>query len=323
MVLERTGIRLLGIVVIAALLVPATAVVASDDLTADESRVVELINEERAATGAAPLAVHPVLVDKARKHAARMAELGRIFHSSDLEDGVTGWRRLGENVGRNGSIEGIHRAFMGSSGHRRNILNPDFDAVGVGVVWAAGTPYVVEVFMESSRPYTPPFVDDDGSVHEADIIALYELGITRGCDVARYCPDRSVTRGEFATLLVRALELRGSAPGAFVDVDHSIHADAIGTLAANGITAGCAPRRFCPDDPVSRGEMASFLVRALNLPPAPPAGFDDTATSVHRRAIDSLAAARITRGCSADSFCPHEPVTRGQLASFLVRALER
>ncbi|MFO7292955.1 MAG: S-layer homology domain-containing protein [Actinomycetes bacterium] len=323
MVLERTGIRLLGAIIVAALLVPATAVVASDDLAADEARVVELINAERAAAGVAPLTVHPVLVDKARKHAARMAEAGRIFHSDDLERGVEGWRRLGENVGRNGSIDGIHRAFMGSTGHRRNILNPDYDAVGVGVVWKSGTPYVVEVFMDSARPHTPPFVDDDGSVHEADIIALYEMGITRGCDIARYCPDRSVTRGEFATLLVRALGLEGSIANPFDDDDRSVHVDAIETLAAHGITTGCGPRRFCPDAPVTRGEMASFLMRALDLPAAPPAGFDDTAGNVHRKAIDALAAAGITRGCSPTSFCPDDPVTRGQMASFIVRALER
>lgn len=323
MVLERTGIRLLGVVVIAALLLPATAVRASDDLTADEARFVSLINEERAAVGADPLSVHPSLVDKARKHAKRMADAGSIFHSTDLEAGLDGWRRLGENVGRNGSIDGLHRAFMGSVGHRQNILNPRFDAVGVGVVWKAGTPYVVEIFMDSIQPHVPPFFDDDGSVHEADIVALYELGITRGCDVARYCPDRYVTRGEFATLLVRALDLKGAAPGAFTDDDHSVHEAAIETLAANGITTGCAPNRFCPDAPVSRGEMASFLVRALGLPPASPAGFDDTSTNVHRRAIDALAAAGITRGCSPTSFCPNDPVTRGQMASFIVRSLER
>src|SRR5690606_38745741 len=100
--------------------------------------------------------------------------------------GDEGLRRLGENVGRNGSIDGIHRAFMSSTGHRRNILNPDYDAVGVGVMWKSGSTYVVEGFMDSVRPHTLPFEDDDRSVHKADIIALYEMGITRGCDIAPY-----------------------------------------------------------------------------------------------------------------------------------------
>src|SRR5690606_42088119 len=109
---------------------------------------------------------------------------------------------------------------------------------------------------------------------------------TRGCDIARDCPDRSVTRGEFPTLLVRAMGLEGSIANPFDDDDRSVHVDAIETLAAHGITAGCGPRRFCPDAPVTRGEMASFLMRDLVRPAAPPAGFDATACSIHRMVCD-------------------------------------
>ena len=70
--------------------------------------------------------------------------------------------------------------------------------------------------------------------------------------------------------------------------------------------------------------MASFLVRALNLDQASSAGFVDVDPgSVHARAIDALAAAGVTLGCGTDPlrYCPDEPVTRAQMASFLVRAL--
>lgn len=291
---------------------------------ADEQAFVDMINDERRAAGAGPLTVLPVLVDGARQHAARMAAEGRIFHNPNLGDITDGWRMMGENVGRGGNIQTLHQAFMDSPGHRANILNPAYDAVGVGVVWQDGIPYVVEVFMDSIDglrvQFTPPFADDDGSVHEADIIALYERGITRGCDVARYCPERAVSRGEMATMLVRAFGLTGTGDG-FSDTEGSIHRSAISTLAANGITRGCAPGRFCPERSITRGEMATFLVRVLGLGPAPSAGFDDTVSSEHASAIDSLAAAGITRGCSPTSFCPHDRVTRGQLASFLIRAL--
>lgn len=320
---RRAGVLMVAVAVIA--LIGIQALPATADARADEERFVELINAERRAHGVGGLVVHPELVEKARRHAARMAAEGRIFHSDDLAEGLDDWNLLGENVGRGGNIETLHQAFMDSPGHRANILRAGYDAVGVGVVWEDGVPYVVEVFMDSIEQlkvqYTPPFVDDDDSVHESDIIALADLGITRGCQRDRYCPDRNVTRAEMATMLVRAFGLTGSSGDIFTDDDASEHESAIETLAHNGVTVGCAPNRFCPDRPVTRGEMASFLVRILGLAPASPAGFTDTAHTVHRRPIDALAAAGITRGCTETKFCPDDNVTRGQLASFLNRAL--
>ena len=91
------------------------------------------------------------------------------------------------------------------------------------------------------------------------------------------------------------------------------------------MTAGCAtgPLRFCPDRPVTRGQMATFLVRAFNLESGTAAGFADTARTTHEASIEAIAAASITAGCKTDPlrYCPQEPVTRGQMATFLARAL--
>lgn len=114
--------------------------------------------------------------------------------------------------------------------------------------------------------------------------------------------------------------------GSFVDDNASIHEASIEAIAAAGITNGCNPPRndrFCPESPLTRGQMASFLVRALDLAPGP-AAFTDTADSIHRADIDALAAAGITAGCNPPAntrFCPRDPVTREQMASFLARAL--
>lgn len=310
----------------AAVLVVTGMTPALADAASDEQRFVELINSERRSAGAGPLEVHPDLVEGARRHAERMAAEGRIFHNQNLGDVTDGWKLLGENVGRGGNIETLHQAFMDSPGHRDNLLNPVYDLVGIGVVWSEGIPYVVEVFMDPIEElrvqFSPPFSDDDGSVHEADIVALYERGITRGCDDTRYCPERPVTRGEMASLLVRSFGLKGSPGDIFGDDNASVHESAIETLAANGITSGCAPGRFCPDRGVTRGEMATFLTRILDLPAASSAGFKDIAGSPHAAAIDSLAASGITKGCTATTFCPNQGVTRAQVASFLVRALQ-
>ncbi len=115
----------------------------------------------------------------------------------------------------------------------------------------------------------------------------------------------------------------------FRDDDATTFEGDINWLAAAGITAGCNPPlndMFCPDDQVTRGQMAAFLVRALDLT-ADNGGnlFTDDDGSVFESSIDKLATAGITRGCNPPAnseFCPDDPVTRGQMAAFLVRALE-
>ena len=90
---------------------------------------------------------------------------------------------------------------------------------------------------------------------------------------------------------------------------------------AEGITSGCSPERYCPDDVVTREQMASFLVRALGLTGTPPDAFTDDETSTHELNINRLAAAGITYGCAPNLFCPKDPVRRDAMASFLARAL--
>lgn len=118
----------------------------------------------------------------------------------------------------------------------------------------------------------------------------------------------------------------GGGDGSFLDVpsSHTFFAD-VEWLAARGITAGCNPPtndRFCPDGFVSRGQMAAFLDRALDLPVGPDAFVDD-GSSVFEANINALAAAAITQGCNPplnNLYCPLGNVTRGQMAAFLVRA---
>lgn len=114
--------------------------------------------------------------------------------------------------------------------------------------------------------------------------------------------------------------------GSFVDDDGRSQEGYIEALAATGVTRGCNPPandRFCPSNLVTRGQVASFLVRALGLPPAEVADqFVDDDDSPHAADIDALVAAGITRGCGAPedrTFCPKRAVNRGEIAAFLVR----
>ncbi len=113
--------------------------------------------------------------------------------------------------------------------------------------------------------------------------------------------------------------------GTFVDDDGSPHERDIEAIAAAGVTAGCNPPandRYCPDDPVTRGQMAAFLVRALALSPGSDDVFEDDDESIFAADIDRVASAGISIGCNPpenDRFCPDVHLTRGQMAAFLVR----
>jgi poly-gamma-glutamate synthesis protein (capsule biosynthesis protein) len=109
--------------------------------------------------------------------------------------------------------------------------------------------------------------------------------------------------------------------GTFFDDDGNIHEGAIEAIAALGITRGCGGDLYCPDAPVTRGQMAAFLVRSFHLQPSSTDVFIDDDASVFERDIQALAAAGITRGCGTDTFCPERPLLRGELAAFMVRAM--
>lgn len=135
----RATNRILGLVAAVAMLVAALAVPA---WASAEGTLLSRINASRANAGLPPVEVYWDLVDDARAHTDAMIAAGHIHHNPSLS-GVTGvWQALGENVGVGFDANGLHDAFMASSGHRSNILG-DFNYVGIGaktgpdgLVWA-------------------------------------------------------------------------------------------------------------------------------------------------------------------------------------------
>jgi hypothetical protein len=126
-----------------------------------ESEFLSLINSTRASNGLAPLEIEGGLQSHARSHTQDMIAAADIYHSSDAElaaAGGSGWSRIGENVGRGQSPTSLHGAFMGSAGHKANILG-DYNYVGIGTDSAEGYLYVTVVFMkvgETAPPTTEP-----------------------------------------------------------------------------------------------------------------------------------------------------------------------
>ena len=170
------------------------------------------------------------------------------------------------------------------------------------------------------------FVDDYRSVHEVYIEALVDEEITHGCADERYCPTDEVTRGQMAAFIRRALDLPAAGTDYFTDDDGHVFEEPINALAEAGITNGCGDGTvYCPDDEVTRGEMAAFLRRAGDLPAADEDQFSDDEDSVFEEDINAIAAAGITAGCNPPDntrFCAETTTRRSQMASFLGRLLD-
>ena len=172
------------------------------------------------------------------------------------------------------------------------------------------------------------FVDDDGNLHESSIEAIFAAGITVGCVPGFYCPAALVSRAEMAVFLLRAVQQQPADQyhGYFTDVPAGQwYTASVERLHELGITSGLGDGRFGPDLPVSRGEMAAFLVRAFNLPAAATMGsFVDVPVSEwYAPSVEAVRQAGVTSGCisSPPSFCPDGLVLRDQMASFLARGL--
>lgn len=176
--------------------------------------------------------------------------------------------------------------------------------------------------------FLPPFVDDNGSAHELDIVAIYQAGITMGCNAegTRYCPHDPVSRWQMAVFLARAMQLEvGQAPNAFSDDDGHQFEPYINALAQAEVTRGCGEGKFCPEAAVTRSEMAGFLLRAIehgaddHLPAFRGLFPDVEGGTWYARYVEHLADHQITLGYPDGTFRPEGPLNREQMASFLAR----
>jgi hypothetical protein len=125
---------------------------------------------------------------------------------------------------------------------------------------------------------------------------------------------------------IRSQQITAITLAPFTDDEDSVHQYNIGAVAATGITTGCRSAQealYCPRDVVSRGQMATFLARALKLPADNGRDvFSDTATSTHRGSINALARAGKVGGYPDGSYRPDAPITREQMATFLAAAFD-
>lgn len=163
------------------------------------------------------------------------------------------------------------------------------------------------------------FDDTASSVHGDTIVTMSILGITKVED--SYRPTENVTRGQMAAFLRRALNLPAAPAGfdPFTDDDTSIFEGDINSIAYYGVTL--ASGEYRPNEQVTRGQMAAFLTRGFQLGAGGATPFTDIDGSLFEGDIESLYTAGITVGTTPNTYSPNDPVTRGQMATFLARAL--
>jgi hypothetical protein len=191
---------------------------------------------------------------------------------------------------------------------------------------ASTTPVPVEVVLWSFSDVPPThwawkFVEN-----------LYTRGVSTVCGQSplTYCPDIAMTRAEMAIFLLRAKEGSAYLPPdcttpAFADVPCSDpHAPWINELVRRGVTAGCGGGNYCPNSPVTREQMAVFLLltkEGVGYSPDPTcttAPFTDVpCSSPFAPWVRELVNRGVTAGCGGGAYCPQTSVSRAQMSVFI------
>ena len=140
--------RLPLLVLVVAVLVAGMPSPADADNVTGRNKMLHLLNQTRRNHGLPVFRLNLNLSRFAWRHSKRMAEQNRCFHTADLYDVVRTYSpsTWGENVGAAGTLRRIRTLWMGSGGHRANILNPRFRRIGIGVVKARGLLWVTTIF---------------------------------------------------------------------------------------------------------------------------------------------------------------------------------
>ena len=161
---------------------------------------------------------------------------------------------------------------------------------------------------------------EDGRYFTAPVQWMVGDGITNGTSPSCFSPSVSVSRGQAAAFLWRMEGRPAAEPHPFSDVDKGWQQDPVSWLFAEGITTGTSSSTFSPDRALTRGQFAALLYRFAGRPPvAEPHPFSDVDKEWQQDPVSWLFAEGITTGTSATEFSPGDPVTRGQMATFLYR----
>lgn len=216
------------------------------------------------------------------------------------------------------------------------------DAPGSPTTGAAATvpdergPAVLDEACPTGQVARSAFTDLGGTPFTDDIACAVDWGVITGIDDTTFAPARTVTRAQLATMLDRLLTASGyrlpAATNRFPDVPTgNVHAAAIGRIAAAGVVAGRADGRFDPAGNVTRGQLATMLMRLYDEVwsgslPARTGRLDDVPSgTAHEAGARTMAALEVMPPIVArdGDFVPGAAVTRAQLTSHLMMLADR
>jgi hypothetical protein len=185
---------------------------------------------------------------------------------------------------------------------------------------------VIAVTPVEEAPPTPVVLTDiAGHWAEASIKALVDKGAIAGYPDQTFKPNRTITRAEFAKVLVKAFELEAKDGKVFEDTASHWAKDDIATANAHGIIKGYSDQKFGPNDLITREQVAVMVTRAANLTASDQAPvFTDSAkiSDWAKEAVASAAEAGIINGYPDGSFQPQGKATRAEAVTVIVKAIK-
>jgi len=229
---------------------------------------------------------------------------------------------------------------VGGAAPSNVVVTPPYSITANMPAFAAGTAHDVVVTNPGgvsgklTNGYIADFLDvpPENQFHD-NVVKLVASEVTAGIGGGFYGIDSPVRRQAMAVFVLKAehgicyTPPPCTAPGIFADVPcPSTYADWIEAMFTEGITGGCGSGNFCPLDTVRRDQMAPFLLKAVHGPayvPPPCSGYftDVPCPSLFADWIEQINVEKVTSGCGTNLYCPSNPNTRGQMATFLVKAL--
>lgn len=183
--------------------------------------------------------------------------------------------------------------------------------------------------LQKGTSEAPPFGDIPANHGFVDYVRIIKAAnVTNGCGNNNYCPNDFTTRGQMAAFIIRSL--LGSDTFQFPTAPYFTDVPAthpffkwIQKLRQLNITTGCNLIEYCPEAPVTRGQMAAFLVRSKYGNtfrfPTNPFFSDVPTTNFFFSHIQKLRQTGVTLGCGGTQYCVDANTTRAEMSAFLTR----
>lgn len=174
-----------------------------------------------------------------------------------------------------------------------------------------------------------PFTDVKvGDYYYDAVLWAVDKGITTGVSATRFDPNGSCTRAQAVTFLWRAMGSPAptGASMSFTDVAaDSYYYNAVLWAVENGVTTGTSATTFSPDAPCDRGQIVTFLHRAMKSPAASAQStFSDVAADAYyAQAVAWAVENGVTTGTGDNAFSPAASCSRSQIVTFLYRAMNK